>query len=527
MAQYLRQPRIEDIPLCLSPDDNSFLETRISLTEMEAKRLEDQILQLKYQLKLKHQDLAAMYNISAPIRRLPFELLSRIFYEYCFLKETKPVASRKSSKPQLLISQICFTWRKVAFGTPRLWSELGISLGRRSGISVHDTMMVHSWLRRSGALFLNVSIMQHHRNSQVFSENLPNQLLPFCNRLRSLSLALPLECLSSFFSKHFELPVLKKLDLAFLHEPDSNDSRTMPPQCRSRFTTFLNSRQLWAVKLNLPRSAYDDNHKFIMTRIIFMLPLPLSQLRSLHLELHHQGDYSLSDACSYLNVLRNCQFTLVKCRLVRCPTQLRDALVDSPDFMAFLALKILCLEQWEEENEARFIQHITIPSLVTLRIDHSVYGGDDFSEFFSNHLIDLKIRSSFSLSTLELIRVRMMCTENVLSVLAAFPTIEHLKFCDCNYNTKVLMRGLQLCDSKDPITPKLVSLYLVDFEVIPKGSENFIVDMVESRTSLPLNGVTRACLSTLTLAYEHHQLSDSMIARLKGLLALDLETTKD
>ncbi|KAJ3737686.1 hypothetical protein DFJ43DRAFT_1163500 [Lentinula guzmanii] len=499
---------------------------------MEAKRLEDQISQLKYQLKLKHQDLAAMYNISAPIRRLPFELLSNIFYEYCFLKETKPIVSRKSSKPQLLISQICFTWRKVAFGTPRLWSELGISLGRRSGISVHDTMMVHSWLRRSGALFLNVSIVQHHRNSQLFSEILPNQLLPFCNRLGSLSLALPLECLSSFFSKHFELPVLKKLDLSFLHavnKPDSNDSRTMPLQCRSRFTTFLNSRQLWAVKLNLPRSAYKDNDKFILTRIIFMLPLPLSQLRSLHLELHHQGDYSLSDACSYLNVLRNCQSTLVKCRLVRCPTQLRDALVDSPDFMAFLTLKILCLEQWEEENEARFIQHITVPSLVTLRIDHSVYGGDDFSEFFSNHLIDLKIRSSFSLSTLELIRVRMMCTEDVLSVLAAFPTIEHLKFCDCNYNTKVLMRGLQLCDSKaqDPITPKLVSLYLVDFEVIPKGSEKFIVDMVESRTSLALNGVTRSCLTTFTLAYEQHQLSDSMIARLNELLDLDLETTKD
>ncbi|GAV99281.1 hypothetical protein LENED_000725 [Lentinula edodes] len=202
-----------------------------------------------------------------------------------------------------------------------------------------------------------------------------------------------------------------------------------------------------------------------------MIPLPLKQLHSLHLELPYGS---------------------------RVP--------------------VLCLEQWQEENEARFIQHITVPSLVTLRIDHSDYGGDDPSDSFSQHLIALNTRSSSSLSTLELIRVRLMCTKDILSVLVVLPTLKHLKLNDCNLNTKLLMHGLFLCDSEGqkPIISKLESLHLVDFEVIPKGCENCIVDMVESRTVV--NGDSRAYFSTLTLAYRHHRITETMITRLNDLL---------
>ncbi|KAJ4487073.1 hypothetical protein C8J55DRAFT_558154 [Lentinula edodes] len=523
MAQYLLQPRIEAIPLYLSPDDTSFLKTQMSSIEIEVTRLEIQISQLKCQLKKKKENLAFMYNILAPVRQLPFELLSNIFIEYYSLaiKRPRTIPSRKSLKPQLLLSQICSTWRQVAFGTPRLWCELRILLSPKGGISLPDidTMMVDSWLARSGSLPLHILIAQWHPNSSLAPQNLLNRLVPFCNRLQSLCLALPLQCLLSFLGKQLAFPVLNKIDLTLFQNANKSEfSDVIPsfPQCR-RFTTFLNALQLRTVKLNLSCSAYSNSS--FLAQTVFMIPLPLKQLHSLHLELRDPGDYySLADARSYFELLRNCQHTVVECRFVRCPAWLCDALLKVSGSMVFPALKVLCLEQWQEENEARFIQHITVPSLVTLRIDHSDYGGDDPSDSFSRHLIALHTRSSASLSTLELIRVRLMCTEDILSVLVVLPTLKHLKLNDCNLNTKLLMRGLHLCDSEGqtPIISKLESLHLVDFEVIPKGCENCIVDMVESRTVV--NGDSRACFSTLTLAYRHHRITETMITRLNDLL---------
>ncbi|KAJ4471558.1 hypothetical protein J3R30DRAFT_3526585 [Lentinula aciculospora] len=519
MAQYVLQPRIEDIPICLSPADISFLQTRISSIEMEAARLQTDIFRLKCQLKVNRQALAVIHNILAPIRRLPSELLSNIFREYCSLKKIRPITSRKSLKPQLLISQICSTWRNVAFGTPTLWSELGILLSERGEVSYIDTMMAGSWLERSGSLPLDVGIAQWHPNSSFYPENLFNQLVPFCNRLRSLSLVLPFQYIPSFLDKEPTFPTLKKMDLTFLKSVDKSSSL----QSR-RFTTFLNAPRLHTVKLKLPGSVYDNNNDSSLSKIIIMLPLPANQLHSIHLELRDPDDfYSWSDAHSYLNVLRSCQSTLVECRLVHCPAWLCGILVKDPIPMTFLALKVLCLEQWGEESEARFIQLVTVPSLITLRVDHSKYGGDDPCDIFSKYLINLQTRSSAPLSTLELVRVRLMCAEDILSVLAVFPTLICLKLCDCNLNTKLLMRGLLFGDSRGhkSITPKLESLHLVDFEVIPKGCESFIIDMVESRTAA-VNDL--ACFNTLTVAYRHHQITKAMITRLNELLlALNLK----
>ncbi|KAJ3765664.1 hypothetical protein FB446DRAFT_698081, partial [Lentinula raphanica] len=163
---HLHQQRIEDIPLCLSPDDTSFLQVKISSIEQEIASLISQISQLESQVQLKRQDLAAMNNVLAPIRRLPFELLSSIFQEFCLLDQSTRCASRRSVKAQITLSQVCFTWRKVALGTPRLWREIDVNLRRASSNSMREIQMVPSWLKRSGALSLDVSMVLHRRNYQ-------------------------------------------------------------------------------------------------------------------------------------------------------------------------------------------------------------------------------------------------------------------------------------------------------------------------------------------------------------------------
>lgn len=367
--------------------------------------------------------------------------------------------------------------------------------------------MMVDWLGRSGSsLPLNVSLRHEYLNSFPFPQDLLPQLLPFCNRLQSLTLVLPLTSLTSVLDKS-SFPLLKKLDLS-LKEIDEPD---LKPFLGHRFTAFLNAPRLTDVKLK-----GGSSYEYSMAIILATIPIPAAQLHSLNLKLRHVD----SDPRSYLSLLRSCS-TLVECRLL-CPAWLRDPSIYIPP-LNFPMLKLLSLEQWEDESESRFIQLITVPSLNTLRIDHGDYGGDDASDI-SEHLINLQARSSAPLSTFELIRVRLMLTEDILSVLIVFPLLKHLKLYNCNLNTRLLMLRLQLQKNRPPVIPQLRSLYLFDYEVIPKGSERFIVDMVESRTTGGNEGndTLSGRLDVLTMVYCHHQLNDDTIKRLGEMVDLSL-----
>ncbi|KAE9399816.1 hypothetical protein BT96DRAFT_939133 [Gymnopus androsaceus JB14] len=78
MARYLSKHRIES-PICLEPNDVSFLRTRLSETETKVESLENQISELTRQKDAKLVDIASFRNILAPVRRIPLEILSEIF----------------------------------------------------------------------------------------------------------------------------------------------------------------------------------------------------------------------------------------------------------------------------------------------------------------------------------------------------------------------------------------------------------------------------------------------------------------
>ncbi|PPQ70568.1 hypothetical protein CVT26_013184 [Gymnopilus dilepis] len=97
------------------------------------------------------------------ISRLPQELVSLAF-GYCF----PPVMQRSSltSFPadfarqvagRVLLGSICREWRRMAWSTPWLWTELGISLNNVKDDSWH-LEFVRDWLKRSGGLPLSLSV---------------------------------------------------------------------------------------------------------------------------------------------------------------------------------------------------------------------------------------------------------------------------------------------------------------------------------------------------------------------------------
>ncbi|KAE9407223.1 hypothetical protein BT96DRAFT_150561 [Gymnopus androsaceus JB14] len=78
MSQYLSQNRIEE-PIWLEPTELAFLRE-------QAESLEAQISELTRQTDAKLAELATFRNILSPVRRIPVEILSKIFQLACHPK---------------------------------------------------------------------------------------------------------------------------------------------------------------------------------------------------------------------------------------------------------------------------------------------------------------------------------------------------------------------------------------------------------------------------------------------------------
>ncbi|KDQ49230.1 hypothetical protein JAAARDRAFT_111790, partial [Jaapia argillacea MUCL 33604] len=99
----------------------------ISESQMEVDALEVQIRELRAQLQMleERRDVAQgrcfnLKSLSAPIRRLPSDLLSEIFNHTLQYGSTGPVYDPFP----LLLTHVCSYWRHLALSTPTLWSPI-------------------------------------------------------------------------------------------------------------------------------------------------------------------------------------------------------------------------------------------------------------------------------------------------------------------------------------------------------------------------------------------------------------------
>lgn len=101
------------------------------------------------------------------IFRLPDELLEEIF--------SLSTPTDRESNGNLGLAQVCARWRKVALGSPRLWSRVVVDCST-------STPLLDELLRRSGSYPLNMELYMAHKSSSLrghphrvkhFSEVLP------------------------------------------------------------------------------------------------------------------------------------------------------------------------------------------------------------------------------------------------------------------------------------------------------------------------------------------------------------------
>ncbi|KAK7016747.1 hypothetical protein VNI00_018852 [Paramarasmius palmivorus] len=195
--------------------------------------------------------------ILSPIRRIPCEVLSRIFL-FCTPQEDIPCREFATDAPQILAA-VCRLWRQVASNNPLLWTHVFVSLPDFHGPTAwpcYRTSILHCqeklrlWLARSRqvpvAIIANVNPLPGHLLfERRLCHRLIEQLLPHSYRWRSLALRAPIDVIERF--AHVPVPILESLLISPLltEELPTTNSSPLPDN-------LLGARSLRVVLVHAP-----------------------------------------------------------------------------------------------------------------------------------------------------------------------------------------------------------------------------------------------------------------------------------
>ncbi|KIK52728.1 hypothetical protein GYMLUDRAFT_233298 [Collybiopsis luxurians FD-317 M1] len=87
--------------------------------ESEIARLQTQLVYVEAQRERLRDYRTKLRSLRSPIRRIPNEVLSRIF-EFAYYDSHSPI----KDLPTFAISAVCMRWRSFALSSPALWSRL-------------------------------------------------------------------------------------------------------------------------------------------------------------------------------------------------------------------------------------------------------------------------------------------------------------------------------------------------------------------------------------------------------------------
>jgi len=105
---------------------------------------------------------------TAPIRKLPYEILSSVF---SFVAQSHMDSDRrvrnKARRPPYNLIRVCVGWYDVAYRTPHLWNRLRVDFDRLSG---RTPEVIQNWLKRSQRLPLSLDLWNAFRNGTTWED---------------------------------------------------------------------------------------------------------------------------------------------------------------------------------------------------------------------------------------------------------------------------------------------------------------------------------------------------------------------
>ncbi|KAF6742289.1 hypothetical protein DFP72DRAFT_1082102 [Ephemerocybe angulata] len=300
-------------------------------------------------------------------RTIPAEILGEIF-QHTLSGLAPSTLPREITK----VCQVCRDWRAVAESTPRLWSSISITLGKRGPCF----NKLRRWISRARDVPISIEIGEYnHRKPEdchLLRAGLLSQLLPQIPVLGGLSIHSKSSCCVRKFATAINAPLqngnglldtnLRSLELA-IQELEEDDHSSSDP-------TFnlgpLPLHSLTSLSLCLPALPWDS------TVVLSELPqLPaLPRLETLSLKC----DWA---AIWFLTVIGSCKnITELSIDFVSGRTDLDDSnllpLTGSSEHMLVLPklnrLQVQNLSIRDDHNHSRFLRYLALPSLNALQL---------------------------------------------------------------------------------------------------------------------------------------------------------------
>ncbi|KAF9457708.1 hypothetical protein BDZ94DRAFT_1313950 [Collybia nuda] len=199
------------LPLPLGvPSDAETLSarTQMRIAETELHKINIELVLI---LARRTQILAQLnrcHLIIAPYRRLPADLVKRIMLLYFYTSTGECFLTPKSyppggvQNPRLVITQICSTWRKIAFAEKGLW-DLTVTPIRR------DVELAAAWFKQSTGSKLRLTVKKSQiqffkTTTQSFLPVSQKVIVPHSHRFSSLTLPIDESLWGSISSYSFE-----------------------------------------------------------------------------------------------------------------------------------------------------------------------------------------------------------------------------------------------------------------------------------------------------------------------------------
>ncbi|KAE9398851.1 hypothetical protein BT96DRAFT_994552 [Gymnopus androsaceus JB14] len=426
MSHYLFQTRIEE-PIYLEPRDMSFLRTRVSEAETQAENFECQIRAYEAQISelMRHRDarlveIASCRNILSPIRRMPLEILSKIFQLSCLPDDGTWSHRYNLSSKVYAICGVCVAWRKAFHGTPRLWTKLCLNRKKHHKAFWGEVEYIHEWISRSGSLpldfYLDISL---ERGPIGVASQSPSSYLPILSLAPS---SLPL----------LEDVSFNVVDLGYDDFPGKID-------------VFSKAPKLKHVEID-----------FFEPSILERLRLPMEQLTSLKINDCEDLELFSDNPVVYVDILGQCK------NLVYLHIELPwdDAFIRSCNNISifFPALKSLNIPCYETGDGLYILSCLTTPLLEDLTLQ---YCGQKSSDIVAE-VTDFQRRSAFVLSSLTLDSFNgKEFTEHLITMLSLFPSVHSFRMEEI-FGVNHLLRALTCVegDLNSILLPKLTHLAL-------------------------------------------------------------------
>ncbi|KAF9223847.1 hypothetical protein BS17DRAFT_705029, partial [Gyrodon lividus] len=106
------------------------LATKIASLQARKQELTKEAFQVQYSILTLQSRIAQITNETAPISRLPSDVLAIIFEESRRLLHQWP-GPRRPLPIEVQLSHVCARWRRVALSTPSLWTTIRVPIFHR------------------------------------------------------------------------------------------------------------------------------------------------------------------------------------------------------------------------------------------------------------------------------------------------------------------------------------------------------------------------------------------------------------